>query len=128
MSHYAGRIPTPPRIPTEAEQKLILKVTGEHTRGFRDHLIIAMALGTEQSAFVAGSSRLPAGEQPSLHQAFDLVADARRPVLLGLRRERERQRDGQRRARKPPRAGGRQGRRRGRSSRRPPSPYTAGLA
>ena len=36
----------PPRTLTELEQKLILKTTGEHRDGFRDHVIISLALGT----------------------------------------------------------------------------------
>lgn len=31
---------------TEREQRLLLKVTGEHRAGFRDHVLYAMALGT----------------------------------------------------------------------------------
>lgn len=31
---------------TEREQRLLLKVTGEHRTGFRDHALYAMALGT----------------------------------------------------------------------------------
>ncbi len=46
MGHYASLVPTPPRVPTEAEQKLILKVTGEHRDGYRDHVIVATALAT----------------------------------------------------------------------------------
>ncbi len=37
---------TPPRTLTEAEQRALLKVTGERAGGFRDHVIIAVALGT----------------------------------------------------------------------------------
>jgi len=36
----------PPRTLTEAEADRILRVTGESAGGFRDHVIIAMALGT----------------------------------------------------------------------------------
>jgi integrase/recombinase XerC len=36
----------PPRTMTEAEQARLLQVTGEHARGFRDHVIFALALGT----------------------------------------------------------------------------------
>jgi len=35
-----------PRTLTELEQKLILKTTGEHRDGYRDHVIISLALGT----------------------------------------------------------------------------------
>jgi integrase/recombinase XerC len=46
MASYVSRIPTPPRVLTEAEQATLLSVTGEHRAGFRDHMIIALALGT----------------------------------------------------------------------------------
>jgi len=36
----------PPRTMTEAEQAALLKTTGEHARGFRDHILFALALGT----------------------------------------------------------------------------------
>lgn len=35
-----------PRTLTEREQRLLLKVTGEHRAGFRDHMLYALALGT----------------------------------------------------------------------------------
>ncbi|MFZ5787451.1 MAG: site-specific integrase [Acidobacteriota bacterium] len=35
-----------PRTLTDAEQAQLLKVTGEHARGFRDHVILSFALGT----------------------------------------------------------------------------------
>jgi integrase/recombinase XerC len=35
----------PPRTMTELEQAKLLKVTGEHARGFRDHVLFALALG-----------------------------------------------------------------------------------
>jgi integrase len=31
---------------TEREQRALLKVTGEHRAGYRDHMLYAMALGT----------------------------------------------------------------------------------
>lgn len=36
----------PPKTLTEAEQARLLRVTGEHARGFRDHVLISMGLGT----------------------------------------------------------------------------------
>jgi integrase/recombinase XerC len=45
MTHYAGHR-RPPRTMTEFEQAKVLKVTGEHARGFRDHVLFALALGT----------------------------------------------------------------------------------
>ena len=35
-----------PRTLTEREQRALLKVTGEHRAGYRDHMLYAMALGT----------------------------------------------------------------------------------
>jgi len=46
MTAYADAIAKPPRTLTDFEQKLLLKVTGEHRDGFRDHVIISFALGT----------------------------------------------------------------------------------
>src|SRR5258708_6493443 len=46
MGWYAERTKRPPRTLTDAEQVRILKVSGEHRDGFRDHLIISLALGT----------------------------------------------------------------------------------
>lgn len=45
MTEYATRR-RPPRTMTEIEQATLLKVTGEHARGFRDHVLFALALGT----------------------------------------------------------------------------------
>lgn len=44
MSHYAtrGRVP---KTLTLNEQDKLLRVTGEHARGFRDHILIAIGLG-----------------------------------------------------------------------------------
>ncbi len=46
MAHYADSINTAPRTLTDREQRLLLKTTGEHRSGFRDHVIIATALAT----------------------------------------------------------------------------------
>lgn len=46
MPAYAATIPRPPRTLTELEQATLLKVTGEHRQGYRDHVIFALALGT----------------------------------------------------------------------------------
>ncbi|MBI2393258.1 MAG: hypothetical protein HYV09_26980 [Deltaproteobacteria bacterium] len=46
MTAYADAIAQPPR--TELEQRLLLKMlktTGEHRDGFRDHVLISLALG-----------------------------------------------------------------------------------
>jgi integrase/recombinase XerC len=61
------RAPTrPPRAPTEREQALLLRVTAEHPRGERDHLLFALALGTglrehELVALDVGDVREPDG-------------------------------------------------------------------
>lgn len=36
----------PPKTLTEAEQARLLRATGEHASGFRDHVLVSMALGT----------------------------------------------------------------------------------
>jgi len=46
MAAYATAIRKPPRTLTEVEQARLLKTTGEHRDGFRDHVILAVALGT----------------------------------------------------------------------------------
>ncbi len=43
---YADRTKRPPRTLSDAEQRQLLKVSGEHADTFRDHLIFSMALGT----------------------------------------------------------------------------------
>jgi site-specific recombinase XerD len=45
MANYAEATRTP-RTLTEREQRALLKVTGEHRAGYRDHMLYAMALGT----------------------------------------------------------------------------------
>jgi integrase/recombinase XerC len=42
---YATRTRRPPKTLTAAEVERLLKVTGEHKEGFRDHLILSFALG-----------------------------------------------------------------------------------
>jgi integrase/recombinase XerC len=45
MADYALRTRRPPRTLTEREINKLLKVTGEHRDGFRDHVIYSLALG-----------------------------------------------------------------------------------
>lgn len=45
MSHYARR-GLPPKTLDQAEQHRLLDVTGQHAKGFRDHMIFSLALGT----------------------------------------------------------------------------------
>jgi integrase len=46
MTTYADAIAKPPRTLTELEQKLLLKTMSEHRDGYRDHVLISLALGT----------------------------------------------------------------------------------
>ena len=46
MATYADNIRTPPRTLSEVEQRRLLKATGEHKAGFRDHVLFSLALGT----------------------------------------------------------------------------------
>jgi len=43
---YADRTKRPPRTLTDAEQAKLLKITGQHSDTFRDHVIFSLALGT----------------------------------------------------------------------------------
>lgn len=43
---YANRNRRPPRTMLDSELARVLKVTGEHREGFRDHVIISLAVGT----------------------------------------------------------------------------------
>lgn len=46
MPRFAERTKAPPRTLTADEQARLLKVSGEHRDGFRDHVIFSLALGT----------------------------------------------------------------------------------
>ena len=46
MATYVDNSRNPPRTLTEVEQRRLLKVSGEHKAGFRDHLLFSLALGT----------------------------------------------------------------------------------
>jgi site-specific recombinase XerD len=46
MTAYADTSFKPFRSFTQADQKLLLKVTGEHRAGFRDHILLSLALAT----------------------------------------------------------------------------------
>src|SRR5690606_35681354 len=43
---YADTIARAPKTLTELEQRLLLKASGEHRDGFRDHVIFSLAMGT----------------------------------------------------------------------------------
>lgn len=45
MTHYARR-GLPPKTLTNAEQNALLDTTGLHAKGYRDHMVFSMALGT----------------------------------------------------------------------------------
>jgi integrase/recombinase XerC len=46
MTAYAENLTRAPKTMTEREVALLLKVTGEHRDGFRDHVVFAVALGS----------------------------------------------------------------------------------
>lgn len=46
MTAYANAIARAPRTLTEREVALLLRVTGQHAAGWRDHVIFGLALGT----------------------------------------------------------------------------------
>jgi len=65
---YAERNRRPPRTLTDEETRKLLKVSGEHRDGFRDHIILSFALGCglRESEIVA-------------LDVEDVTADGRRP-------------------------------------------------
>ena len=46
MTAYADTIARPPRTLTEREVALLLRTSGQHAAGWRDHVIMSLALGT----------------------------------------------------------------------------------
>ena len=44
--HYADAVIKPPKTLSELEQRMLLKTSGEHRAGYRDHVIFSLALGT----------------------------------------------------------------------------------
>ena len=46
MTAYAATVRRPPRTLTRVDQAKLLKSSGEHRDGFRDHVIFSLALGT----------------------------------------------------------------------------------
>jgi integrase/recombinase XerC len=46
MTAYAATVRRPPRTLTRVDQAKLLKSSGEHRGGFRDHVIFSLALGT----------------------------------------------------------------------------------
>jgi site-specific recombinase XerC len=46
MPAYASAVRRPPRTLTDLDRARVLKTTGEHRHGFRDHVILSFALGT----------------------------------------------------------------------------------
>ena len=71
---YIDNVARPPKTLTELEQRLLLKASGEHRDGFRDHVIFSLAMGTglREHEIVA----LDIGD------AFDADGGARRRIQL----------------------------------------------
>jgi site-specific recombinase XerC len=46
MTSYAATVRRPPRTLTSVDQARLLKATGQHRDGFRDHVLFSLALGT----------------------------------------------------------------------------------
>lgn len=74
MTAYVESVRRVPRTLTEREQKALLKVTGEHRAGYRDHLLYAMALATGLRAHELVAL--------NLGDVFDDAGRPRRRVLL----------------------------------------------
>lgn len=74
MTAYADTIARAPKTLTELEQLLLLKASGEHRDGFRDHVIFSLAMGTalREHEIVA----LDIGD------VFDVDGKARRRIQL----------------------------------------------
>ena len=86
MAAYINNIPLPPRVMTQAEQTLLLKITGQHKSGFRDYIIISMALNTglrehEIAALNVGDILTTKGK--TRHRVFlkTFKRSAKRPAL-----------------------------------------------
>jgi len=86
MSSYAESGRAPGTL-TQREPRLLLKVTGEHRAGFRDHVLYAMALGTglREHELVA----LDVGD------VFDAGGKARRRIVLRVFKGSDRSSGGQ---------------------------------
>lgn len=66
MANYAGSIARPPKTFTDRERNSLLRVTGEHVAGFRDHVLYSLAETTalrqhELLALNVGDVRGPDG-------------------------------------------------------------------
>ena len=93
MTAYADTISRPVKTLTEAEQRALLKVTGQHVDGFRDHVIFSLAMGTglrehelsrSTSATCSTTPDAPSAASPARVQAFR--EGARRPGGAAARR------------------------------------------
>ena len=74
MAAYADGARRAPKTLTEREQRLLLKATGEHRAGYRDHVLYSMALATGLRAHeLVGLD---------LGDVFDEAGTARRRVRL----------------------------------------------
>jgi integrase/recombinase XerC len=81
---YADRTKRPPKILSDAEQKRLLKVSGEHAEDFRDHMIFSLALGCAlREHEIVGLDVGDVADERGLkaHRAIDLR------VFKGARRE-----------------------------------------
>jgi site-specific recombinase XerC len=81
---YADRTRRPPKVLSDAQQAKLLKVSGEHRDGFRDHVIFSVALGCalrehEIAALTVGDVADERGLKPK--RSIDLR------VFKGARRE-----------------------------------------
>jgi len=76
VSNYADRIARPPKSMTDREVALLLKASGEHRDGFRDHVLYSLVLATglrEHEAIAL-----------DLDDVFDADGRARRHVALRI--------------------------------------------
>jgi site-specific recombinase XerC len=85
MAYARNVLRDPPKTLSEKQQKRILEVTGEHVDGFRDFVILSVALGTflrehEIAALNVGDvGQMPPKGEPSIKSKIQLLVFKRPP-------------------------------------------------
>lgn len=89
MAYIKNAVRSAPRSMSLREQAQVLKATGEHVHGFRDHMIISMALGTALRE--SELSALNIGDVLTLHRdvrtQIELLVYARKGRTNARRKE-----------------------------------------
>jgi integrase/recombinase XerC len=81
VTAYANRTRRPPRTPTDAEIARVLKVSGAHREGFRDHVILSVAvgLGLRESEIVGLNVGVILTKDRNVRRVFQLEVFKRAP-------------------------------------------------